>query len=67
MTKNKTAAARQLHVTLVRSPIATPDQHRRTLTGLGLRKMHQTVQLADTPAVRGMIKKIDYLLKCEEV
>ena len=67
MPKKKESAVAQVKVTLVRSPISTPDQHRRTLTGLGLRRMHQTVQLIDTPAVRGMIKKIDYLLKCEEV
>lgn len=66
MAKKKASAIPQVKVTLVRSPIATPDQHRRTLTGLGLRKMHQSVQLNGTPAVRGMIKKIDYLLKCEE-
>ncbi|MGH1361560.1 MAG: 50S ribosomal protein L30 [Burkholderiaceae bacterium] len=52
-------------VTLVRSPIGTRDSHRATVLGLGLKKMHQTRELEDTPAVRGMITKVSYLLKVE--
>jgi large subunit ribosomal protein L30 len=52
-------------VTLVRSPIGTNQLHRLCVRGLGLRKLHQTVELEDTPAVRGMINKAFYLLKCE--
>ncbi len=52
-------------VTLVRSPIGTRDSHRATVLGLGLKKMHQTRELEDTPAVRGMITKVSYLLRVE--
>lgn len=52
-------------VTLVKSVIGTKQSHRATVRGLGLRKLNSTVQLVDTPAVRGMINKVAYLLKCE--
>jgi large subunit ribosomal protein L30 len=54
-----------LKVTLVRSPIGTNQRHRLCVRGLGLRKIRQTVELQDTPAVRGMINKVAYLVKCE--
>ena len=59
------AGAKTLRVTLVKSPIGTKLQHRACVRGLGLRKIRQTVELADTPAVRGMINKVAYLVKCE--
>jgi large subunit ribosomal protein L30 len=52
-------------VTLVRSPIGSLPKHKLCLQGLGLRRMHQTVEVEDTPAVRGMINKISYLLAVE--
>jgi large subunit ribosomal protein L30 len=52
-------------VTLVRSPIGTREDHRATVLGLGLKKMNQTRELEDTPAVRGMINKVSYLLKVQ--
>jgi len=52
-------------VTLVRSVIGTRESHRATVRGLGLRKIRQTVELEDTPAIRGMIHKVDYLVKAE--
>jgi len=52
-------------VTLVRSPIGIQPKHKLCLKGLGLRRMHHTVELEDTPAVRGMINKISYLLAVE--
>ena len=58
-------ADRKIRVTLVKSVIGTKRDHRATVRGLGLRRMHHTVELQDTPAIRGMINKIDYLLKCE--
>ena len=54
-----------LKVTLVRSPVGTKQQHRACVRGLGLRKIRQTVELADTPSIRGMINKVAYLVKCE--
>ncbi len=50
-------------VQLVRSPIGCKESHRATVRGLGLRKMGSTSELEDTPAVRGMINKISYLIK----
>ena len=50
-------------VQLVRSPIGTKQSHRDTVRGLGLRKLNSVRELQDTPAVRGMINKIDYLVK----
>jgi large subunit ribosomal protein L30 len=50
-------------VQLVRSPIGTKQSHRDTVRGLGLRRLNSTSELEDTPAVRGMINKVDYLVK----
>lgn len=58
-------AKKTLKVTLVRSVIGTRESHRATVRGLGLRRMHQSSVLEDTPAVRGMIQKVRYLVKCE--
>jgi len=58
-------AGKTLKVTLVRSPNGTKKQHRACVRGLGLRKIRQTVELADTPSIRGMINKVFYLVKCE--
>jgi len=55
-------AKKTVKVKLVRSPIGTLPKHKACLQGLGLKRMHQTVELEDTPAVRGMINKISYLL-----
>ena len=51
--------------TLVRGVIGTRESHRATVRGLGLRRINHTVELEDTPAVRGMINKVNYLVKCE--
>ena len=61
-TKNKT-----LKVTQVGSPIRRPQDQRATLVGLGLNKMNRTRELEDTPAVRGMIRKVRHMVKVEEV
>ena len=53
----------KLKVQLVRSPIGTKQSHRDTVRGLGLRKLNSVSELQDTPAVRGMINKISYLVK----
>lgn len=57
--------AKTLKVTLVRSPIGTKQAHRACVRGLGLRKIRQSVELPDTPANRGMINTVSYLVKCE--
>ena len=56
---------KKIKVTLVKSIIGTKQSHRATVRGLGLRRMHHTVELADTPEVRGMVNKVSYLVKCE--
>jgi len=55
-----------LKVTLVHSPIGSKQAHRACVRGLGLRKLHQTVEVPDTPAMRGMIERVFYLVKCED-
>ncbi len=61
----KSKANGTVRVTLVRSPIGIQPKHKLCLKGLGLRRMHHTVEVEDTPAVRGMIDKIGYMLAVE--
>ncbi len=56
----------RIRVTLVRSMNGTIGKHRETVRGLGLRRMHHTVELEDTPSIRGMISKVHYLVQVEE-
>ncbi|MDA0706513.1 MAG: 50S ribosomal protein L30 [Proteobacteria bacterium] len=60
------ADSKELKVTLIKSKHGRLKNHRACVTGLGLRKMHQTVQVANTPENRGMINQISYLLSVEE-
>ena len=57
------AEKKTLKVQLVKSPIGTLQSHRETVRGLGLRKLNSVRELEDTPAVRGMINKVSYLVK----
>lgn len=52
-------------VTLVKSPIGRPEKHRKVLKGMGLTKMNKTVEFKDTPANRGMVRKVSHLVKVE--
>jgi len=52
-----------LKVTLVRRPISAKAGHQATVRGLGLKRMHQTRELEDTSAVRGMITKVAHLVR----
>ncbi|MGD1991995.1 MAG: 50S ribosomal protein L30 [Anaerolineae bacterium] len=56
-----------LKITLIKSPIGYSKRQRRTLQALGLRKLYSTIVQADTPAVRGMVAKVDHLVEVEEV
>ena len=58
-----TEQTKTVKVQLVRSPIGCKEDHRATVRGLGLRKVNSVSELQDTPAVRGMINKIDYLVR----
>lgn len=59
-------AQKQIKVTLVRSVIGTKKDHRDTIRGLGLRRVNSSRVLIDTPEVRGMIRKVDYLVTVSE-
>jgi large subunit ribosomal protein L30 len=56
---------KKITVKLVKSIIGTKQDHRATVRGLGLRKLNSTSELVDTPSVRGMIQKVQYLVKVE--
>lgn len=58
-------SGKTIKVTQVKSVIGTMRSHRATIRGLGLCRINHTVELIDTPAIRGMINKVSYLLKCE--
>ena len=58
-------ADKRIKVTLVKSTNGCKTGHRATVRGLGLRKLNQTVELVDTPAVRGMIERVNYLARIE--
>lgn len=58
-------ADKTIKVTLVKSLIGTKQDHRATVKGLGLKRLNHTVELQDTPAIRGMVTKVAYLVKLE--
>ena len=60
------AKPKELKVTLVKSKYGRLKSHKACVAGLGLRRMHQTVMVADTPENRGMINRVSYLLSVEE-
>lgn len=60
-------ADKQIRVTLVKSPFGQLKMHRDCVRGLGLKRMHQSVQLKATPEVLGMVRKSAFMLKVEEV
>lgn len=59
-------ADKKLKVTLVRSMNGRLKKHQACVRGLGIRRIHQTVEVIDTPANRGMINKVSYMVSCEE-
>lgn len=59
-------ANKTVKVTLLRSPAHRIASHRACVAGLGLRRIRHTVEVEDTPSVRGMINKVSYMLKVEE-
>ena len=60
-----TTAKGRIRITQVGSPIGRPDDQQATLIGLGLNKLHRSRELEDTPAVRGMIAKVQHLVRVE--
>ncbi|HST00292.1 MAG TPA: 50S ribosomal protein L30 [Usitatibacter sp.] len=59
-------SGKKIKVTLVKGITATKHTHRESVKGLGLKRRSHTVEVEDTPAIRGMINKVSYLLKVEE-
>lgn len=59
-------ADKKVKVTLVKSPIGALKNHKACLTGLGLRRIRHTVEVEDTPSVRGMINKVTHLVEVAE-
>ena len=57
----------KIKVTLIKSTIGKLKNHKACVAGLGLRKIHQTVEVPDTPANRGMINKVSYMVQVEEL
>ena len=57
---------KKIKVKLVKGLAGCKQQHRDTVRGLGLRKLNQVSELADTPAVRGMINRVNYLVRIED-
>ncbi len=60
------AAGKKIRVTLVKGITATKHKHRESVKGLGLKHRSHTVEVADTPSIRGMINRVSYLVKVEE-
>ncbi len=54
-----------IKITLVKSMNGRPEKHRRVLRGMGLTKVNKTVELQDTPSIRGMVNKVTHLVKVE--
>jgi large subunit ribosomal protein L30 len=55
-----------LKITYIKSSIHAPETHKKIIRALGLRKLHQMIEQPDNPAIRGMVKKVDYLVRVEE-
>jgi large subunit ribosomal protein L30 len=59
--------AKMIKITLTKSPIGAIPAHRKTVVALGLKKMHQSVVMEDTPQTRGAVKKVEHLVTVEEL
>ena len=64
--KKPAASGKKIKVTLVKGITATKHTHRESVKGLGLKHREHTVEVEDTPAIRGMINRVSYLVKVEE-
>ena len=60
-------ADKKLKITLVKSPIGAVPKNKKTVEALGLRKVNQVVEMPDNAAIRGMIQRVNHLVKVEEV
>jgi large subunit ribosomal protein L30 len=62
----KKETEKKLRITLVKSAIGYSEKHKATIRALGLHRMNQTVEQADNPVIRGMLMKVNHLVKIEE-
>lgn len=62
-----TAKKKKVRVTLMHSPFGRGRRHMACVRGLGLRRIRHSVEVEDTPSVRGMINAVSYLVRCEEI
>ncbi len=58
---------KKLRITQTKSGIGYPDRQKRTLAALGIRRMHQTIEVEATPQIVGMVNKVIHLLQVEEI
>lgn len=63
----KKEAEKKLHITLVKSAIGYSEKQKATVRALGLHRINQTVEQADNPVIRGMVMKVNHLVKIEEL
>ena len=66
MLEKKVEKVKKLRITLVKSAIGYSVTHKATVRALGFRRLHQTVEQDDTPVIRGMLSKVNHLVKIEE-
>ncbi len=64
---SETNQPKKLRITYVKSAIGYSERHKATIRTLGFRRLHQTVEHVDTPALRGMLAKVNHLVRFEEV
>lgn len=67
MPRKKAPATKQVQITWLNSAIGRSEGQKRTIAALGLRRLHQTVVLRDTPAIRGMARKVCHLVELKEL
>ena len=63
----KTDSAKKLRITWTKSAIGYSVKHKATIKALGLRRLHQSVEVVDSPGVRGMLIKVNHLVKIEDI
>lgn len=66
MTKKKTDQPKRLRITLMHSAIGYTKEHKATLRALGFHRLHETIEQDDTPSIRGMLYKVNHLVRIEE-
>jgi len=62
----KKQVVKTLRITLVKSAIGYSEKHKDTLKALGFHRLHETVEQVDSPALQGMLRKVNHLVKIEE-